>query len=393
MRQNELIIQNIRLIDRPEETVDVLVREGRVAGISEPGPASSTGVRIDGTGRYLLPGLVDLHIQGAGGADCLHGTPEAFDRISQTIAAFGTTGWLATTVYETHSENCHLKEAVRSCRRELGGAKALGIHLEGPFINPLKKGMICPDCITPVDEKILDEIFDLCGDTLKMMTIAPELPGALKIVEKLISRNVIASFGHSDADYAQTKEGIAAGITHTTHLFNAMRSMGHRSPGPIPALIRDEKVSVQFISDGAHIEPPMAWLVGKLIPPERLCLITDGLESLGRGDGEFMYKGRSVTSRNGVVRYHDGTLVGTGVGLSELTGRFAHFTGWTLAQAIRAASITPLSVLGLEQNSGPLIQPGRPADLVIAEIEGTTPKVQATLVNGNLVFSREESRN
>jgi N-acetylglucosamine-6-phosphate deacetylase len=388
MSIKELVIENIRLIDGAERPVHVIVSEGKVSRIIDSGQAVPEGTRIDGTERFLLPGMVDLHIQGAGGADCLHGTPEAMAQISRAVAAFGTTGWLATTVYDTSTDNRHLKEAVRSCGRELGGAKALGIHLEGPFINPAKKGMISPDCITPVDENILDEIFTLCGGTLKMMTIAPELPGALKIIEKLAARGVVASFGHSDADFARTKDGIAAGITHVTHLFNAMRSMGHRSPGPIPALVQAEGVTVQFIPDGAHIEPPMAWLVGKLLPPARLCLITDGLESLGRGDSDFVYKGRAVSSRNGVVRYHDGTLVGTGVGLSELAGRFAQFSGWTIPQAVRAASVTPLSVLGLAPTSRPLIEVGNPADLVIAEIENQTLQIFTTLVDGRVVYSR-----
>ncbi len=387
MDTKKLVIRNIRLLDRAEATVDVFIEDGKISRIADPGPDAPGATLLDGTGKFLLPGLVDLHIQGAGGADCLRGTPEAFAQISRTLAAFGTTGWLATTVYEINSENRHLKEAARAYARDLGGARVLGIHLEGPFINPVKKGMISPDCITEVNEKILDEIFDLCGPALKMMTIAPELPGALKVIEKLAARGVVASFGHSDADYTQTKKGIAAGITHVTHLFNAMRSMGHRSPGPIPALIQEDRVTVQFIPDGAHIDPPMAWLVGRLLSPDRLCLITDGLESLGRGDGDFVYKGRKVASRKGVVRYLDGTLVGTGVGLSELTGRFARFSGWTLEQAVRAASMTPLKVLGLAPSSGPLIQPGAPADLVIAEFEGPVLRIQASLVQGRIAYS------
>lgn len=390
MTHNDVVVQNTRLIDRPEKAVDVVIREGVIGEIRDVGQEAVAATQIDGAGQFLLPGLVDLHIQGAGGADCLHGTPEAFDRISRAITAFGTTGWLATTVYDSVSDNRHLLESVRACGRDLGGARALGIHLEGPFINPSKKGMISPDCIVPVNERVLDEILDLCGPALKMMTIAPELPGALKVIEKLTSRGIIASFGHSDADYTQTKDGIAAGITHVTHLFNAMRSMGHRSPGPIPALIQNEKMTVQFIPDGTHIEPPMAWLVGKVLSPQRLCLITDGLESLGRGDGEFIYKGRKVFSRNGVVRHQDGTLVGTGVGLSELMGRFAQFTGWSLDQTVRAASITPLSVLGLTSSSGPLIRVGHPADLVLAEVENGMIRARTTWVGGKIVYSREE---
>jgi len=385
-RNNSITISRVRLLDNPELPVDIEITGGRIAKITSSSSALSNA--IDGSGKFLLPGFVDLHLQGAGKADVLDATPEALAAIARTLPRYGTTGWLATTVYEKGADNRHLALAAQMMGHDFGGgAKLLGLYLEGPFINLAKKGMIHPDWITPPDETVLDHILDLCGPALKIMTVAPELPGAVRIIEKLRQRGVTPSFGHSDADYHQTQTGIAAGIAHTTHLFNAMRPIRHRDPGPIPALIQNPNVSIELISDGAHIEPPVVDLVGKLIPPDRLCLITDGLSPLGGPDTDFVYKGRPVRSRDGVIKSHDGTLVGTAVGQSELATRFARFTNWSWPDTVRAAAGTPRAVLNLIPAGAPLIQIGQPADLVLAKIDGQALTVCATFVNGQVAFT------
>ncbi len=384
---SSLVISNVRLIDQPETPVDVHIVDGLIARITDPGLVGPAGGKIDGTGKFLSPGLVDIHLQGAGGADVLEGTSEALAQICQSISRFGTTAWLATTIYAKGADNHHLHRLAEAARQSLGGARILGIHLEGPFINPAKCGMIHPRFITPPDENVLDEILDLCGPALKMMTIAPELPGALKLIEKLVSRGVVASFGHSDATYDQAKAGISAGISHVTHLFNAMRPMLHRDPGPIPALLQDDRVTVQFISDGVHIESPMAWLISRTLKPERLCLITDGIELLGCPDGEFMLQHKTpIIVQNGIARSKDGTLAGSAVGFSECVSRFCRFTGWPIQDAVRSASLTPSSVLGLSCASGPMIRAGGAADLVLVGLQDEQFSVLATVVNGEIVY-------
>jgi N-acetylglucosamine-6-phosphate deacetylase len=387
---NSLAIVNVKTCES-ENPVDVFIENGKIARILSAAscPPTAQIQTIDGTNLWLLPGFLDLHVHGAGGGAVLHGTNDALATMAATLARFGTTQFVATAAYEVGKDNRYLKVAADALGQNFGGARIAGIYLEGPFINPGKKGMIHPDFIAEPSEKILDHIFDLCGPALKIMAVAPELPGALKIIEKLVERGVVVSLGHSLATYEQACEGIAAGITHATHLFNAMPSIHHRNPGPIPALLQDDRVTIEFISDGAHIAPPVAWTIGQIVPPNRLCLITDGIEVLGCPDSDFVYTGRRVHSRNGIVLAECGSLVGTAVGQSEMISRFTKFTGWPIENAIRSAAITPRSVLGLADPNAPLLAEGRPADLVLADITEGQLTVHKTLVAGQTVYQRD----
>ena len=366
------------------EDRDILLGEGRIQRISTPGTIRDFHRRIDAGGRIITPGFIDVHVQGAGGADVLDGTPEALAAISTTCARFGVTGWLATTVYRREGENSHLQTASRGCCGDGGGAELLGIHLEGPFIAAGKRGMIQEECLAPVENATLDRIWELAGDRLRMMTIAPELPGALEMIGRLRDGGVVASFGHSAADYRQTISGIQAGISHVTHLYNAMMPMHHRQPGPIPALLEAEGVSVQIIPDGVHIHPVMLRLAARNLSGDtgaedpggrpggsshggsRLVLISDGMQAMGLPDGRYTYNGLDYESKEGTARYLDGTLIGTSLGMSELIARFIRHTGWGLAQAVRAASYNPACVLGIQDRKGTLAE-GMDADLVLME--------------------------
>jgi N-acetylglucosamine-6-phosphate deacetylase len=385
------LITNVKLPQDASATADVLVENGKISALLPAGSCRPSKTVLDGTNLWLLPGFFDLHVHGGGGGTVLRGTLDDLEKMSRTLARFGTTQFLATTCYDSEGDNHHLKFAADFCRdhRTLGGAEMAGLYLEGPFLNPQKKGMIPPESVLPPSEEVLDRIFELCGPALKIMAIAPELPGAHKLIEKLLSHGVIPSFGHSDASYEQTCEGLAAGLTHATHLFNGMRSVHHRDPGPIPALLQKSGVTVEFISDGAHIAPAVAWTLSRLVSPDRLCLITDGLELLGLPDGDFDHKGRMVHARGGSVRYHDGTLVGTTVGQSELLSRFIRFTGWSLADAVRSAAITPRGVLDHSELHLPLLSAGRPANLVLADFDHNQLTVHKTLVAGRIVYDRD----
>jgi len=234
----KLLITNCRLFDAVDDkqTTSILIENGTITQIGRINPSAGCNNTLDAQGRIITPGFIDIHIQGAGGADILDATPGALEAISQTCARFGTTSFLATTVFKPEQENQHLAVAAEHVGRDLGGANLLGIHLEGPFISPEKKGMILPECICPPSLQLLDEILDITKGHLRMMTIAPELPRSLQIIKRLVDSNIITSFGHSNATYQQTLDGFDAGISHVTHLFNAMPSLHHRAPGPLLAI-------------------------------------------------------------------------------------------------------------------------------------------------------------
>jgi N-acetylglucosamine-6-phosphate deacetylase len=325
-----------------------------------------------------------VHIQGAGGADVLDATPEALQAMSRTCARFGVTSFLATTVYKPGQENRHLRVAAECVGRDLGGAHLLGIHLEGPFISSQKRGMIQPDCLTPPATTILDEIYALTGDTLKMMTVAPELPDSAQTIRTLVDRGAVASFGHSKATYDETVRGFEMGITHVTHLFNAMASLHHRDPGPLAAIFERPDITAQVITDGVHIHPAALRLAFAALGPGRFVTITDGMHAMGLPDGRYIYNKLEYESRDGTARYKDGTLIGTALGLSQMLVRLTQFTPCAVADAIKTVTQNAAQVLGLGQTKGS-IAPGQDADLVILENDLS---VHTTLVAGQVVYQR-----
>ena len=380
-----LLITNCRLFDAPEDeqTTSILIEDGVIVQIGQIEP-SACGDTLDAQGRIIAPGFIDVHIQGAGGADILDATPEALEAISRTCARFGTTGFLATTVFKPNQDNRHLALAAEYVGRNLGGANLLGIHLEGPFISPEKKGMIQPDCICPPSSQVLYEIQNITDGHLSMMTIAPELPDSHGIIRSLVDSDIIASFGHSNATYEQTLDGFDAGITHVTHLFNAMPSIHHRLPGPLVAIFQTKHITAQVITDGVHIHPAVLKFAYEKLGPNRTIPITDGMQAIGLGDGMFVYNGVEYESKAGAARYKDGTLIGTAIGLSQILKRFIGFTGCPLDTAIRMVTQNPAGLLGLENKKGS-IAVGKDADLILLD---DNLSVHTTIVAGKIVFQK-----
>ena len=380
-----LLVTNCRLYNAEDdkENVSILIEDGVIRQIGDIKAEAGCDV-LDAQGRIAAPGFIDVHIQGAGGADILDGKREALEAISKTCARFGVTSFLATTVYNASGDNEHLTLAADCTGRDLGGANLVGIHLEGPFIAENKKGMIQPGCICPASMEVLDKILDMTAGKLAMMTIAPELEGSLEIIHRLVDSNIVASFAHSGADYEQTVAGIAAGISHATHLFNAMSGIHHRSPGPLVAIFENKYVTAQLIADGVHIHPSVLKLAFDVLGTERVVLITDGMQAMGLPDGKYVYNGIEYESKKGAARYKDGTLIGTALGLSEMVKRCISFTGCGLDVAVKMVTENPARLLGIEQSKGS-IAVGKDADLVLL---GDDLSVQKTIVGGSIVFGK-----
>ena len=381
-----LLIKNCRLLDPPhkEKSVDILIKDKIIERTGEIDlPEIETDSVINADGRIASPGFIDVHIQGAGGADILDGTKGALQTISKTLSRFGVTGFLATTVVKPDQNNKHLINIVNNIETDLGGAKILGIHLEGPFVSLKKRGGISPDSIYPPSEQSLNEILDVTGSHLKMMTIAPEIKDNLEIIKNLRARNVIASFGHSDATYEQTKEGIRAGINHVTHIFNAMRTLHHRDPGPLPAIFETGSISAQIISDGVHIHKGVVKLLYKILGQDRCICITDGIQAMGLPEGRYFYNGREYESKNGAARYLDDTLIGTSLSVGEIAQRFRKFTDCSLGISLDTITKNPAKLLGI-YNKGS-IDVGKDADIAILDYDSS---IWLTLVNGKVVYRK-----
>ena len=377
-----MLLKNCRHYQYPDKGLwDILVNGSEIAAVAPAGTLDASVV-IDVQGHIAAPGLIDVHIQGAGGSDVMDATPEALRCISTTLAAFGTTGFLGTTVMKPVNGNSHLKLLREMTGSDLGGARLLGIHLEGPFINLKKKGGINPQGIYDGNPAELEKILALTGRSLRMMTIAPELPGNLDIVRSLLSLGIIPSFGHSDASYAETKIAFDAGISHVTHLFNAMPPLTHRAPGPLTAIFESQHVSAQIISDGHHINPAVVALAYKFLGPLRTICITDGVQGIGLPPGQYLYNGREYETTQGAARYLDGTLIGSTKGLSQIIAEFKKYTHCSLAAAIESASLAPAKLLGIDSRFGTL-EIGKQADIVLFDDDMS---VRSTIIAGRMVY-------
>jgi N-acetylglucosamine-6-phosphate deacetylase len=383
---NQLLLKNCRIPShtKEEKNINILIGNNIIKEISTVDIDSDCENILDANGRFLVPGFIDVHIQGAGGADVLDGKLESLKTISKTCARFGTTSFLATTVFRPDGDNTHLELSTKATGTDLGGANLLGVHIEGPFISLEKKGMISTDCICPASSGRLKEILNFTKGSLKMMTIAPELNGNLDLINELKGSGIIASFGHSNASYEETVRGIEAGISHVTHFFNTMLPLHHRNPGPILAIFEAEKVSAQIIPDGVHLHKGILKFVFNILGSNRCIIITDGMQAMGLPEGEYIYNNLKYTSQNGTARYRDGTLIGTSLGLNQLILRFMKFTGCNLHTAIQTVTKNPARLLGIDNKKGS-VEAGKDADLVILDNDYS---VWVTIAGGKVVYQK-----
>ena len=362
---------------------DLLVEGGKIRMLGRVPQEAASGARsVDAAGRLVLPGLVDVHVQGAGGCDILSDDPDDVARVRRNLASFGTTSFLATTAIDvTTGDQPHVRHVLREAAASRRGARLLGIHLEGPFVSIEKRGMIEERFICAPDGDRYAWVKELCGGRLRMMTIAPELPGALEIIADLTASGIVASLGHSDATYDETVRGIEAGISHVTHIGNAMRSMHHREPGAFGAALMSEVLSAQVIADGIHLHPQMmSWII-RLKGLENCAIITDGIGAMGMPDGTYSYGGLTYAVNDGAARYLDGTLIGTAITQLQMVRRVIGITGLPLHDTVAMASLVPVRILGVEDRLGSL-EPDKEADFLIC---GRDLNVEAVFIGAEQV--------
>ncbi len=382
-----LLLKNVILYSNINATkgTDILIRGGKIISVKASGEIPEPENFINAAGLIAVPGLIDIHIHGAGGSDSLDGTGNALANISRTLAQVGTTSFLSTMVVNPGGKNQHLKAATECTGKYLGGAELLGIYIEGPFINIEKRGGIVPESIAAPSAGILDEILNETGDALKIMCVAPEIPGNERIIRQLRDAGIIAAFGHSDAGYEETRKGFSMGINHVTHLFNAMRPLHHREPGPLAAIFEEPGINTELIVDSHHVHPSLVRMAWKLRNKSEIACITDGISGMGLPEGTYTYNKKQYTSKDGLARYLDGTLIGSTMSLLNIVRNFIDFTGAGFKEAIDTVTVNPARILGIGNRKGS-IQNGKDADIVLID---PSFDVQYTIIAGNTVYRKK----
>ncbi|MDT0397552.1 MULTISPECIES: N-acetylglucosamine-6-phosphate deacetylase [Streptomyces] len=368
------VLTGARLV-LPTGTVDdgrVIVEGTRIADGGPPGPEPVGGSAkapggtetVDLGGHWVVPGFVDLHNHGGGGASFAGGTAEDVLKGVHTHRLHGTTTVVASAV--TGDLDFLARHAGMLAELAQQGEIA-GIHFEGPFISPCRKGAHDEGLLRDPDPAEVRKLVDAAHGHARMMTLATELPGGLDSVRLLAEHGVIAAVGHTDATYEQTLQAVDAGATVATHLFNAMPPLGHRSPGPITALLEDERVTVELINDGTHLHPAALQLAFHHAGAGRVAFITDAMDAAGFGDGRYMLGPLEVEVADGVARLVEGgSIAGSTLTLDRAFKRAVTVDGLPVEDVVRAISVNPARLLGLDDRIGSL-EPGKDADLVVLD--------------------------
>src|SRR5712691_1613224 len=367
----------------------ILCEDGRITGVgprsqNEPPPGAE---RLDATGLLVVPGLIDTHVHGSHGDDVMLDGTEGIRRISAAQLRYGTTAYLPSTISARPDDLLRAVAACREAARSPGrGAEIVGIHIEGPFINRQKKGAQPAEGIRDPDADECRRLLDAADGLLRVMTLAPELPGALDLIRLLRRERVIASLGHSEADYDTTLAAIDAGATHATHLFNAMPPLHHRAPGLAAACLSEPEIQAEVIADGIHLAPEVVRLAVRAKGPERVILITDAMAAVGRPDGVYMLGKNRVIVRGDVCLLEDGVTIASSMLTMNLAVRNAQrFAAVPLTDAVRMATLVPAQVCGCADRKGS-IEVGKDADLALLCPDFS---VAATVLKGEIVYRAE----
>lgn len=366
----------------------VVIRGNTIESIchkSEIKPGNGDKV-IDCSGLFVCPGFIDLHNQGGGGFSVMDGSMEHIEGMCRVHASHGTTSLLLTPAVDTAGHENLLPKLAACVGKETGGASILGIHAEGPFLNPRRRGCMPLKAIQEPDRASLDRILELGNGTIVEMTIAPELPGALDLIRLLADEGIVPSLGHSDATLDDVLRATDYGASHVTHFFNAMSGLHHREPGLVGSALYSSDLSVELVADGFHVHP---WILGLTVHTKgigRTCLVTDAMPELGMPDGDYESLAGTVTLSGGRLSLagDSAVLAGSVLTLDRAVANMVSMVGFSLPDAVAMASTSPAAVLGIDHRKGRL-EAGFDADIALLDKRYNTVQ---TIVGGAVVFNR-----
>jgi N-acetylglucosamine-6-phosphate deacetylase len=364
----------------------VLVEDGEVAEV-----CSRAGKEIPGTATVfdfgdavLAPGFFDVHVHGGSGVDVMRAAPSDLPVFGKFLAKHGVTAYFPTTVAapldSTYAALGRLADAIEAAQNDKDDpaqARPVGIHLEGPFLSHKRRGVHPPEYLVEPTVKVFEQLWQAARGHVRMITIAPELPGATEVIEEAARRGVCVSIGHSDADMPTARNAVSAGARHATHTFNAMRPLDHREPGIIGEVLSDDRITADLIADGIHVSAPVVKLFLQAKGSERAVLITDAISATGMPEGRYQLGPIAVEVKDGKCTAN-GSLAGSVLTMDRAVRNVTQFSNWSLKDAVRAASLNPARAVGMAEKRG-TITPGARADFVVLNSSG---EVLHTIVAG-----------
>ena len=388
---SSLLIRNSVVItpDKLIQLAELGIENGKISHI---GPNGSAKIELfektlDVHGLYLCPGLIEMHTNGALGHDFLDATEKDLEDIAVFQAQHGTTGFLATLCTASQSQTIKAAKTIFNVSAKPHmGAKILGVHMEGPYLNPKFRRIHPVEYVRTYTRQELDEVLIACANTVRLFTLAPEMPGAINFITYLKEKGIVASIGHTDATYEEAIRGIDAGIAYSTHTFAAMREFHHREPGSSGASLLDDRVTVEILSDGLHLHPGAAILAWRVKGTDHVVIATDAMAGAGLPDGEYLLAGKRVVVKDGRTISPEGRIAG-GIGTMDLALR--HMYDWlklSIPETVRMATYNPARVLGIQQRKGSL-EVGKDADILVCD-QSFNPWM--TIVEGRAVFQKDE---
>ena len=394
---DQVLQGNLILPDRLLTAGQIVIENGIIQAVVDVGaaqqreatsPRGRPGYRptLDVGDNYIAPGFIDLHVHGVAGADTMDGSQESLAHMAARFAAHGVTGFLPTTMTEsldvTRRAVFQVQEYMTTqMDRAPARAQVLGIHLEGPWISSQFKGAQNERYILEPDEDTVRSILETARGSVKIVSLAPELPGADRAIRLLRDEGIYVSIGHTGATYEQALQAIELGATHVTHCFNAMTGLNHRRPGVVGAALLADDLFAELIADGVHVHPDVMQLLVRAKGRDRVMLVTDAMAAAERPDGTYQLGGQEVLVRDSQARLHDGTLAGSTLLLDQAVRNLVQLCYVSLIDAVYMASTTPAAAIGLGAHKG-RIRAGYDADLTVLD---SALRPRAVLIRGELL--------
>ena len=388
-----MLLRNARIVlsDRISQPADILIEGDRIARIFESASGSISGDDsvLDFDGLTVFPGFIDIHIHGAVGVDTMNAAAEDLHQVSVFLARSGITGWLPTLVPDSPSSYQRATKAIKDLIAKQKsdwpglGARALGVHYEGPFVNDQQCGALHREHFRTFGD--LDDLSLIPrlneSDAIHVMTVAPEIEGGLKLIEELTKQGWIVSIGHTRATCDRLDQARDAGARHMTHFMNAMTPLHHRSPGPVDWGLMNDGVTCDLIADGIHLDPAILKLILRTKTSQRVSLISDAIAAAGLGDGEYQIWGETIRVRNGRTQNSNGNIAGSVITMLD-AARMMLDLGCSETEVAQMSSLNPARLLQIDHDCGSIAE-GKRADMVALDAK---KQVRLTMIGGQIAF-------